>query len=325
MILVIDGNNLGHRVFHTPQGQLTTKDGTPSGVMIGILKAIRGMLEKFPETTRVIVTWDTKGGSQWRKDLYPEYKGNRDYGNDDEEKKKAYQGLWAQMDEVHNMLHMVGVYSIKLDGYEADDLMACIASSVTTHSQGKDHVMIVTSDKDMLQLVSDNVSIYTPHKDRVIGPSDFYDVTGVTKEAYIGYRALVGDKSDYIIGIEGIGEGKAKKLMDEFGHIDNVLNAQGDAKKKLLKSKVMSRIFTPEGLNRLAINNKIMSFKHIPYSIELEDAVNAVIGVGYEEPPIELAVDSREFKKWLTKWQFLSILVDYISWIVPFLGLGDDE
>lgn len=165
MILVIDGNNLSHRVFHTPQGQLSTKQGEPSGVMLGVLNAIRQNLQRFPETTRVIVTWDAKGGSSWRKAIYSGYKGNRDYGNDDDAKKEAYEGLWKQMQESHEMLHMVGVHSIKVDGYEADDIMAGIAY----YAEGKDnpqHVMIVTSDKDMLQLVSDKVSIYSPYRDK---------------------------------------------------------------------------------------------------------------------------------------------------------------
>jgi DNA polymerase I len=328
MIMVIDGNNLAHRVLHTPQGNLTTAQGEPSGVMIGVLKAIRQNLQRFPETTRVIVVWDAKGGSAWRKKLYPAYKGNRDYGNDNEEKKKLYEGLWAQMEESHRMLHMVGVHSIKLDGYEADDLMAGIAYAVT--KQNKGHVMIVTSDKDMLQLVSDRVSIYSPYRDKVISPLDFYEETGVTKEAYIGYRALVGDTSDNIMGISGIGEKTAKKLMDEHGHIDNILNAKGDVLKSLMKSKVKSRIFTPEGLQTLGINNKIMNFKHVEFSQDAEDLVNSALGIHFSQAPngedvgLEPQVNSKEFKAWLMRWQVVSILADYLTWISPFLALGED-
>lgn len=320
MILVIDGNNLGHRIFHTPQGSLCTKQGEPSGVMLGILNSIKGYLEKFPEATRVIVAWDTKGGSDWRKALYPAYKGNRDYGKEDEAKREAYQGLFNQMAESANMLHMVGVHSIKIDGLEADDIMAGIAYSVSKLPD-KEHIMIVTSDKDMLQLVSDRVSVYSPYKDKVISPTDFYEETGVTKEAYIGFRALVGDKSDNITGITGIAEGKAKKLMDEFGHIDNILNAQGDAKKKLLKSTVYRRIFEPEGLKILGVNNKIMNFKHVPYSAELENKVVEAFGLTDAE---ELSVDSKAFKAWLMRWQFVSILANYMPWITPFLGLNEE-
>ena len=63
MILAIDANNLAHRIHHTPAGSLTLKDGTPSGVMLGVVKSIKGFLEKFPESTRVVMVWDAKGGS----------------------------------------------------------------------------------------------------------------------------------------------------------------------------------------------------------------------------------------------------------------------
>ena len=317
MILVIDGDNLGHRVFHTPAGSLTTKAGEPSGVMMGVIKAIKGLIERFPETTKVIVTWDTKGGSNWRKVMSPAYKANRDYGKDDDEKKLAYQGLWAQMQECHTMLYMLGVDSVKVEGAEADDLMYLIATHPLV-TEAKEHVMIVTSDKDMLQLINDQVSVYSPHRDKVISPIDFIDETGVTQEAYLGFRALVGDKSDNIIGIKGIAEGKAKKLMDEFGHIDNLLNAQGDAKKKLMKSKVFSKIFEPEGLQALALNNKIMNLKHAPNN----EWANAEVMEALMKVP---EVNSKMFKQWLIRWQFASVLENYMPFITPFLGLGDDE
>lgn len=316
MILAIDGNNMAHRVFHTNQGALTTKDGTPSGVLIGVIKAIKAVLERFPETNRAIVLWDG-GRSKWRKELYPDYKAQRDYGSDDAEKKKAYEGLWTQMEELHNMLSVIGVHSIKVQGYEADDLIALTSKYVANNTD--EHVMVVSSDKDMLQLVSDSTSVYSPYKDKVYSPLNFYEELGVTQKAFIGYRALVGDTSDNIRGIQGVGEKTAKKWMDKYGHIDNMLGAQGDDKKKLLKSKVSSRIFTPEGLKTLAINNKIMSFKFVPEN----DEVNNLVRTNVSGPG--LSVDSTVFKAWLIKWQFASILANYMPFITPFLALGDDD
>lgn len=315
MFIVVDGNNLAHRIFHTPAGELTKKDGTPSGVVYGIVNSIKGYLEKFPETERVIVAWDTKGGSKWRKALYPDYKANRDYGNDDEEKKLAYQGLFMQMEESHKMLHMLGVNSIKIDGYEADDIIALLADELTIRNK---HMMVITSDKDMLQLVSDNVSIYSPYKDKIYSPTNFFEELGVTKEAYIGYRALIGDTSDNISGIQGIAEGRAKKLMDEFGHIDNVLNAQGDSLKKLKKSVIFSRIFEPQGLRTLGINNKIMNFKFVPR----EDTILEDITFEVTTQPV---VDSKSFRQWCIDWQLASILVNYLPFISVFNALGEDD
>lgn len=311
MILLIDGNNLAHRVFHTNSGLLTTKDGEPSGVIRGTLGSIRGMLEKFPEVTKVIVVWDG-GKADWRKEVYPEYKAQRDYGKDDPEKAERYAGLWSQIDTLNENLHKFGVNSIKVGGWEADDIIALIARKAEIHT------MVVTSDKDMLQLISDNVSVYSPYKDRVITPLNFEDETGVEFNAYIGYRALLGDPSDNIIGIPGIGEKTAQTLMKKWGHIDNILQSQGKDRDTLMKSKRTARIFEEENLQRLGINNKIMNFDYVPTDNE---SVNSAVDRSLSSDP---ELKSKEIKDFFIKWQFLTYLTEYMTWVTPFLGLGED-
>lgn len=309
MLILIDMNNLAHRVFHTPQAQLSTKDGTPSGVILGVLNNIKSTIDKFPESTRVFAMWDG-GKSEWRKQAYPNYKANRDYGKEDVEKKEKYDQLWAQMDILHTNLHLFGVNSIKIDGQEADDL---IASACNCLPGAK---IIVTSDKDMLQLISHEVSVYTPFKDKMIGLLNFYEETGVTLDSYLGYRALVGDSSDNIIGVPGIGEKTAKNLMDKYGHIDNILNAQGEDKKALMKSARTKKIYDTENLNVLAINNKIMSFKFAQY-----DVLNPEVIRAHET---QLPVDSKAVREFFIQWQFVQNLTNYMSWILPFKSLGDE-
>jgi DNA polymerase-1 len=277
--------------------------------MQGVLKSIKLYLERFPETTKCLVCFDG-GKAEWRKELYPEYKANRSYGDDPEEKAK-FDGLFAQLNELNEMLPKINVRSIKLGGHEADDLIYAFCELT------QENVMIVSSDKDMLQLINERVSVYTPYKDRVIGISDFYDETGVTMEAYLGYRALVGDKSDNIIGVHGIGEKKAKALMDKYGHIDHILGATGDVKKALMKSKVNARIFEPENLQRLGINNKIMNLKFFDYTgirNDLDKALN---------DPIEF--DSNYFKNWLMRNQFAAILAEYLAFSMVFRALEEDD
>jgi 5'-3' exonuclease len=309
MLILVDMNNLAHRVFHTPQGILTTKQGEPSGVLLGVLNSLKGMLDKFPEADDIIACWDG-GRSEWRKSLYPDYKAQRDYGKQDEEKAEAYRGLWKQMNELHNILHLFNIKSIKVDGQEADDLIAGFCA------MAEGEKIIVSSDKDLLQLISEDVSVAKPLRGgefKMIGISDFYTETGVTKEAYIGYRALVGDSSDNISGVPGIGEKTAKNLMDKYGHIDNILNAQGEDKKALMKSARTKKIFDTENLKVLGRNNKIMSFKFAQYD-EMEKHIQECLVKPY-------GYDQKEVKAWLMRWQFVSILANYISWIIPFRGL----
>lgn len=328
MILLVDGNNLAHRVFHTNSGSLTTKAGEPSGVILGVLNSIKGLIEKFPETTKVIMCWDG-GRSEWRKELYPQYKAQRDYGKADPEKAKKYEGLWSQMESLHENLHIFGVNSIKVQGQEADDIIAVACNEITEQYNGEKHVMVITSDKDMLQLASDNVSIYTPYKDKVISPLNFYDETGVTQEAYLGYRALVGDTSDNIMGVPGIGDKTAKNLMNKWGHIDNILSSKGNDRQVLMKSKRTAKIFENQNLQVLGINNKIMNFKFVPYDVDVEDAINKALNVhltGIEETrPSPVELNSRAVKDYFIRWQFLNNLTNYMTWIVPFMGLGEDE
>lgn len=308
MIIAVDGNNLAHRCFHTKQGVLTTKQGKPSGVILGVLNALKGYLEKFPETTRMIVCFDG-GRSKWRKELYPEYKAQRSY-NDDPEKKAKYEGLWAQLRELEDILPMVGVDSIKVDGQEADDLIAGICRF---YADDEDHVMIITSDKDMYQLVGENVSLYSPHRDTVISPLNFYEEVGVSVEGYVGYRALMGDTSDNIAGIPGIGPKTAMNIINKYGHIDKALN---EGREQLMKSKRTQKIFEPASLEILGINNKLMNFSYAKYD-EMAEAFTELL----ENPAM---YDARGFREKLMEWQFVSILSNFLPWIHPFTNLGED-
>jgi 5'-3' exonuclease len=306
MLLIIDGNNIAYRSFHTPQGSLTTKQGEPSGVMFGMLSSLRYYLETFPEVTRVVVPFDG-GKAKWRKEIYPEYKANRSYGSDPEEKAK-FDGLFRQIDELNDFLPKINIQSIKVKGYEADDLIYQLCQLYDGD------IMVVTSDKDMLQLVNERTSVFTPYKEKVIGVSNFYEETGVTREAYLGYRALLGDSSDFISGIPMIGEKTAKSLMDRYGHIDNVLSATGETYKQLMKSARTKRIFEQENLQILGRNNKLMNFKYAQFEPEVTEQLKALLTNKGQ-------YDKVEVQKWIMRWQFVSILSNYMSWIIPFRGL----
>lgn len=318
MLLIVDGNNIAYRAHFTPQGALTKKDGTPSGVIKGFLESIRVYLQKFPETERVIVCWDT-GRAKWRTEVYPDYKENRDYGADDVEKKESFEALWNQIDVLHEILPKFGVQSIRLPHWEADDLVYRVA---TMFGDEFTHAMVATADKDMFQLVNDKVSIYKPgnkfKESVVLSPLNFKEEVGVEQHAYIGYKALIGDPSDNIFGVPGIGEKTAKNLINKYGHINNILGAQGADLKALMKSKRNARIFEPENLKRLGINNKIMNFQYVPEDPEVTKLVANALTC---EVP---RMNTKEIKAILMEWQFVSILSSFQSWIFPYMGLETD-
>lgn len=309
MILVVDGNNIAYRSFHTPQGNLCTKAGEPTGVMLGVLHSLKVYLDKFQNIDRVVVCWDF-GKAKWRKDIYPEYKATRTYGDDPEEKEK-FQGLFRQIDILDGFLRNLGVHSVKIRGWEADDLIYSVCKIFPDH-----HKLVVTTDKDMYQLIGRDVSVYNPAptKDKIISPLNFYEEMGVTMEAYMGYRALVGDSSDNINGIAGIGEKTAKNLMDKYGHIDNILNPTAEVKKALMKSERTKKIFEPENLQILGRNHKIMNFKYVDYS--------EILSILQDKTSGEPQVDSQEVKSFLMRWQFVSILTNYMPFILSYRTIG---
>ncbi len=309
MILIVDGNNIAYRSFHTPQGMLCTKAGEPTGVMLGVLHSLKVYLDKFQNASKVIVCWDF-GKAKWRKEMYPEYKANRSYGDNPEEKAR-FDGLFQQINQLDEFLPSLGVQSVKLKEQEADDLIYAVCQMYKNEPK-----MVITSDKDMLQLIDRTTTVYTPYKDKVISLLNFYEETGVTPEAYMGYRALVGDSSDNIPGVPGIGEKTAKGLMDKYGHIDNILNPTAENKALLMKSARTSKIFKPENLAIVGRNHRIMNFKYVNYD-DIKDEIIANISD-------KSVVDSKAVKDFLVRWQFVSILTNYMPFILTFRSISEE-
>lgn len=309
MILIIDGNNIIMRAFHTPSGDLCTKAGEPTGSMRGFLNSLKTYIDKFPEVTKVVVAWDG-GRSKWRKAMFPDYKGNRSYDSTPEDKIK-FEGLWEQIRLTHELLPDLGVYSIKVDGNEADDVIAYVCDKYKDEDK-----IVITSDKDMLQLIDDKTSIYNLYKDKVISEVNFFDEYGVNLNAWMGYRALQGDSSDNISGIPGIGEKTAKSLMNNYGHIDNILNPTPEIRKAIMKSKRTAKIYDPQNLQILGRNHKLMHFKYADYS-DIIPETDAVLAT-------EVAVDSKVIKDFFIRWQFVSMLSNFSAFVLTFMALGDE-
>jgi len=304
MLLILDSNNLCMRAFHTQQANLMSKRGEVTGVIYGYLQTVKGLLEKFPETTKVVATWDF-GHSKWRKALYPQYKGNRNYGDSPLEKAK-FQRFKEQCNFLHEFISNLGIHSLRFKDYEADDIMYAICKMEPGNK------IVVSTDKDMYQLINDEVSIYSPYKGKVIGKSDFYTEMGVSLRAYIGYRCLVGDPSDNIPGVAGIGEKTAKNLMEQYGHIDNMFQD----KDVLMKSKRTAKIFDANNLTILGRNNKLMDFKYVNFE-EIKDEMVETLSK-------ELGINTKVIRETFIQKEFVSILANFISWISPFSVLGGE-
>ena len=214
-LILVDGHSLAHRAYfalYAAQRSFATAEGQPTGAVYGFLNMMLRMLDEY-EPTHVAVVFDAPGPT-FRHEQYAEYKAQRPEMATD---------LRPQLDSLHEVLVAMRVATFQLPGYEADDLLGTIACRAAAQGQ---EVLIFTGDRDALQLVSDRIKCLLTIK----GVSDTreFDAAAVREEYGIepalmrDVKALMGDSSDNVPGIKGIGEKTALKLVRELGSLDEI-------------------------------------------------------------------------------------------------------
>ena len=203
-ILVIDALNTFIRSF--TMINMMNSSGAHVGGMVGFLKSL-GFLTRTFNPTRVVIVFDGPGSSAARKNINSDYKANRDITRITnweifDKKDDEYASMSAQIERLVEYLQMLPVDMISMPKVEADDVIAYIAKEF-----GKDNqkITIVSSDKDFLQIVDNNVEVYAPTKKRVFGPAEVKTEVGVLAENYLVMKSLLGDNSDNLPGVKGLG------------------------------------------------------------------------------------------------------------------------
>lgn len=304
--VIIDGNNMAYRA--NVMTELYTSLGQRTSAIHGVLSMIPPAITKLDKeylsvpVGEIIVSWDC-GHSKRRTELFPDYKGNRSKERTEEDK------LWMsefieQINELHDFLPNIGVKSIKIRGWESDDIIYSLKAKIAQRPENN-HVVIISTDEDFLQLIDANTSVFSPIKEIYYTYDNFAEVFGIPPESFIGYKVLKGDTSDNISGIRGIGDKTAKKLMNEYGSLAGLLN---NPKPDLLKSKTTQKIFTPEGLEILNRNNQLISLEGYVPCDEIDDEIEQTI---YENP----SLDKKATKDFLTSHQLSVLLMRYPEWI----------
>jgi DNA polymerase-1 len=202
---------------------LSNKKGEPTNAVYGVAT----MLAKLVEDARpqyLAVVYDSKSGTSLRKEIYADYKANRSAPPDD---------LIPQFARIEQLITGFRMHSFRQDGMEADDLIATLAKRWREASP-KNHVVIVSGDKDLLQLVDGTTVAWDTMKDKVYGPAEVEEKLGIPPECVRDYLALLGDSSDNIPGVPGVGEKTAVELLKTFGSLDKILDA---AEKGEIKGK----------------------------------------------------------------------------------------
>lgn len=231
-IFLIDGSGFIYRAFHALP-PLTRKDGTPIGAVYGFVKAIRALQQRI-NSGYLAVVFDA-GKKTFRNDLYPEYKAHRP---------PTPEELIPQFPIVREAVKALNIAAVESDGYEADDVIATYAKKAKEEGL---EVVIVSSDKDLMQLIDDKVSMYDALKSRSIGEEEVVKKFGVAPDKVIDAQALIGDSSDNIPGVAGIGVKTAAQLINEYGSLDNLLEhaeeiPQKKRRETLLASKDIAKL-----------------------------------------------------------------------------------
>ncbi|MFP1727605.1 DNA polymerase I [Lonsdalea quercina] len=206
-LILVDGSSYLYRAYHAFP-PLTNSAGEPTGAMYGVLNMLRSLLLQY-HPSHVAVVFDAKGKT-FRDELFEHYKSHRPPMPDD---------LRAQIEPLHKMVRAMGLPLLAVSGVEADDVIGTLAQQAELNSTP---VLISTGDKDMAQLVTPNVTLINTMNNAILGPQEVCDKYGIPPELIIDFLALMGDASDNIPGVPGIGEKTAQALLQGLGGLDKL-------------------------------------------------------------------------------------------------------
>lgn len=213
--ILVDGSGFIFRAYHSLP-PLTRPDGTPVGAVYGFVNMLLKLRDSLPYSHMAVI-FDA-GRKTFRNEMYAAYKANRPEPPED---------LIPQFPLVREATQAMHLPAIELPGFEADDIIATYARQAAAHGM---EVTIISSDKDLMQLVGDGVQLYDAMKDRRIGRQEVIEKFGVPPELVADALALIGDTSDNIPGIPGIGPKTAAELIGQFGSLEGVLTRAGEIK-----------------------------------------------------------------------------------------------
>jgi len=235
-LVIIDAANCLYRAFFGLP-PLRAADGFPTGALFGFAKMLSKVIrEEKPDA--VAVVFDPPGGS-FRNQIYPDYKANRDAQPED---------LSAQLPVARELVEAHGVPVLEVAGFEADDVIATLVRRAPADVE----VAIVSTDKDLMQLVGERVSLLDTMKGTRIGPPEVEERFGVPPERLLDVRALAGDQSDNIPGVRGIGEKGAARLISEWGDLETLLARAEEVKAKKAREALLQQADQARLSKRLA-------------------------------------------------------------------------
>src|SRR5215210_4312733 len=264
-VYLIDGYSLLYRAFYALPQSIATTSGLPTNALYGFTSMVLKLLAE-DEEVGIGVIWDS-GKPAFRMEVYPEYKAHRT---------SMPEELKVQLDHLDQILEAMNIPAVRAEGFEADDVLATLSKRLP----GDVELKIVTGDQDAMQLVDGKVRVLRTTRGvsetKEYGRDEVIEEYGVTPEQIPDYKALVGDPSDNIPGVKGIGPKGAANLLGEFGSLDGVyenlenISAKGtrrkleEGKESAFMSLELAKMrfdvpvkFDPEALRFEGVSNEI--------------------------------------------------------------------
>ncbi|MEX0333214.1 DNA polymerase I [Vibrio tubiashii] len=282
-LILIDGSSYLYRAFHAYPETMSNGE-IPTNAVYGVVNMLRSMMRQF-SSDRIAVVFDAKGKT-FRDDMYPEYKANRPPMPDD---------LRCQIEPLHNVIRAMGLPLICTPGVEADDVIGTLAYQA---SQAGMPVLISTGDKDMAQLVDDNVTLINTMTNVVMDHEGVVEKFGIPPELIIDYLALMGDKVDNIPGVPGVGDKTATALLQGIGGINKLYENLDDiAPLGFRGSKTMAKkLLDNEENARLSYE-----LATIKLDVELEETPESLLKTEPNKDELIKLYGQLVFKSWLNE------------------------
>ncbi|GIO31353.1 MULTISPECIES: DNA polymerase I [Paenibacillus] len=282
-LILIDGNSIIYRAFFA-MPPLTNTKGLHTNAVYGFTNMLLRLIEDH-KPTHMMVAFDA-GKVTFRHEGYQEYKGGRE---------KTPPELSEQFPLLKELLHGFGISQFELEGYEADDIIGTVSRIA---EEAGHQILVVTGDKDMLQLASDHVQVGLTRKGvteiETYSPEQIQERYGLTPLQIIDLKGLMGDASDNIPGIPGVGEKTALKLLHQFGSVEEVLSNTGE-----LKGKMKEKIETHA--DDAVLSKKLATiYREVPLDKSFDD----MIFDGLKEESAGPALAKLEFKSLLERLSF---------------------
>ncbi len=274
--ILVDGSSYLYRAFHAmSQADLRNAHGHPTGAIYGVINMLRKLLQQY-QPQHIAVVFDAKGKT-FRHELYPDYKATRPPMPDE---------LREQIQAIHEIIQAMGLPLLMIDHVEADDVIGTLADQA---AQRQMDTLISTGDKDMAQLVNDHVTLINTMTDTRTDRAAVIEKYGVPPERIIDYLALMGDKSDNIPGVPGVGPKTATKLLQQYGSLEGVITHADEIKGKLGERLRAAR-------DTLPLSYQLATIKR---DVALDTSPDALIRQPADTERLRELYQQFEFKNWL--------------------------